>query len=343
MLAGLSALTFIWLGTGSLVIVPPLMVGSAGVVFVLGFALLGIGVGHGLPTPLAGKLTTAGLIAMTWTAAAAHGGVDSAVLVLATVAPLMALVLVSALAAAIVFLIQVSSYLVLLLGLTPGSDPHWIRALSLTAATGLAWVLADRLWRDSAGLYAELERRERLDPLTGVANRRRFFEALREEFVSPTRSESAKSVILIEIDAFSDLTERYGNRSAERCMIDVAQFLTDSMRRETDTVARLASGEFGVVLAATTPFNAQNLITRTMELLRDVSIPHEGSSHGVVTLSAGVAGVHPDAPDESPARAQQALAAARAAGGNQALSADSSTPLAFPRKRHDNTDHDVGK
>ena len=298
-------------------------------------------VGHGLTVLLGGLLTTAGLMAMTIFIAAMDGGIESPVLVLGTVAPLMALVLISAPAAAIVFLGQIVGYLILLFGFTGGEGLQWIRAVTLVSATGLAWILADQLWRDSAGLSAELERSERTDPLTGVANRRAFFEALRGVNDSPTRSEDAVSVVVLEIDWFAELGERYGKRAAERCMMDIAQFLTDCMRRETDTVARLASGEFGVVLGATNVFNAENLVTRALQLLREVKIPHEGSRHGFVTLSAGVSLVDENDLDSSVARARKALTEAKLAGGDRAVSAEGSNSLAFRKPRDEDADRDI--
>ncbi|MEM6703476.1 MAG: diguanylate cyclase [Acidobacteriota bacterium] len=339
--AGLSATLFSWLALKPADSISEALALGLGTAFCLSFLIVALAVSRGLSQERAGGLATAALLLLSLTGSTLHGGVDSPILVLGVVAPTMALVLHSGAAAAAAFVLQTLGVLALLLVGTSGASLPWDRALTLIVATSLAWLLADRLWRQSAGLAAELEFRDRTDPLTGVANRRRFFEALRggtdEE---SARSEPATSVVLFEVDSFHELRERYGNRTADRSMMDVAQLLAGCLRRETDTVARLSSGEFGAVLRATRVEDAHRLAERAVELVRTVGIPHEGTESRVLTLSAGVAAVDDESPDQSVRRARESLTAARTAGGDRAFSPPSGT-LAFPQLGNDEAETDV--
>ncbi len=85
------------------------------------------------------------------------------------------------------------------------------------------------------------------DELTGVFNRRRFVRDLDEQLERARRYGERAVVMLIDIDHFKEVNDRYGHAVGDRALKMVATALAQRLRR-TDTVARIGGDEFGVLL-----------------------------------------------------------------------------------------------
>ena len=102
-------------------------------------------------------------------------------------------------------------------------------------------------------LHAELEREQaRLshealhDALTGLPNRKLFFDRLAGALARSTRHDLGTAVLFIDIDHFKAVNDSYGHLAGDQLLSAIARRLTDSVR-ETDTVARLGGDEFVVL------------------------------------------------------------------------------------------------
>ena len=93
---------------------------------------------------------------------------------------------------------------------------------------------------------AELVRLARTDPLTGLLNRRAFFEELEHAVSQARRSELACAVILFDIDRFKEINDLFGHQAGDDLLVAVAREL-ESQLRESDTLARIGGDEFAVV------------------------------------------------------------------------------------------------
>jgi len=113
---------------------------------------------------------------------------------------------------------------------------------------------------------------------------------------------------MIDIDYFKQFNDRYGHQQGDACLKAVAEVLRRGLTRSHDLVARYGGEEFVCLLpesdAAGAAYKAETLC-RSVQAL---GLEHQGSPHAVVTISAGVACVVPDA-DGSP---QQLVRAADA-------------------------------
>nr|WP_164084905.1 sensor domain-containing diguanylate cyclase [Pseudazoarcus pumilus] len=98
-----------------------------------------------------------------------------------------------------------------------------------------------------------LEAQSRRDPLTGVANRRGFFNRAGEAFARARRSGLALSVIMLDIDLFKGINDRYGHAAGDQVLRHLCR-VAASVVRETDLFARIGGEEF-VVLAPDTDHN----------------------------------------------------------------------------------------
>jgi len=93
---------------------------------------------------------------------------------------------------------------------------------------------------------AELMRLASTDSLTGLLNRRAFFEQLEAGLVQSRRSELACAVILFDVDHFKEINDVFGHKTGDRVLIEVARHLHEQLR-ETDYIARIGGDEFAVL------------------------------------------------------------------------------------------------
>jgi diguanylate cyclase (GGDEF)-like protein len=129
------------------------------------------------------------------------------------------------------------------------------------------------------------------DKLTGIANRRKFDEVLENEWQRCLRSHGHMSLLLLDIDHFKGVNDRYGHQVGDDCLRSVAQTVQSLISRPADLVARYGGEEIGVVLPDTDQEGALQIAETLRQSVQALRIPnqdnHEGS--GVVTVSIGVA------------------------------------------------------
>jgi diguanylate cyclase (GGDEF)-like protein len=127
------------------------------------------------------------------------------------------------------------------------------------------------------------------DGLTGIYNRRHFDEVLLAEWKRSIRTAKPLSLLLIDVDNFKKLNDRYGHPEGDECLKKIAEQLSKILRRSSDTLARYGGEEFVAILPETTKESAQ-LIADAMRLsVEELKIKNEGSKVArVVTVSIGV-------------------------------------------------------
>jgi len=173
----------------------------------------------------------------------------------------------------------------------------------------------------------ELKRLSTADGLTGLANRRHFDTTLNREWRRSIRQASPIALVLCDVDYFKAYNDTYGHQAGDDCLRLLAEVMSSSLVRGGDLVARYGGEEFAVILPDTDIEGAQIIAERIRQAMFKVAQPHAASTHGVVTVSAGVAaeiamiGHHPE---QLIAAADRALYAAKAAGRNRICRAASS-------------------
>src|SRR5690606_10336476 len=98
---------------------------------------------------------------------------------------------------------------------------------------------------------AELSALASTDALTGLANRRMFDATLRKEWFRALRDGAPLALLMIDIDHFKPLNDRYGHQTGDSYLIAVAQLIAHNVRRAGDMAARYGGEEFAVVLPGT--------------------------------------------------------------------------------------------
>ncbi|GGF12784.1 hypothetical protein GCM10011611_18050 [Aliidongia dinghuensis] len=139
-----------------------------------------------------------------------------------------------------------------------------------------------------------LERLSMIDGLTGIANRRRFDEALDHEWRRTRRQDTDLSLILIDVDCFKPFNDNYGHAAGDECLKQIATALSDSVARPADLVARYGGEEFVVVLPDTDESGAIAIGKTLRRTVQSQALPHAFSSvTSVVTISLGGATLRP--------------------------------------------------
>ncbi|MCQ4160633.1 diguanylate cyclase [Roseomonas sp. GC11] len=153
-------------------------------------------------------------------------------------------------------------------------------------------------------LLEALERMEEMattDALTGLANRRRFEEALAQEWRRCAREGQPLSVLLLDADHFKKFNDRYGHPAGDECLRLVARTLSGVARRPGDVAARHGGEEFALLMPRTDARGAVHLAERVRAGVESAAVPHLGNPPaGIVTVSIGVATVFPE-PESGPA------------------------------------------
>ena len=169
----------------------------------------------------------------------------------------------------------------------------------------------------------ELQRLSLQDALTGIANRRRFDEALDQEWSRAARTGSPLSVLLADLDCFKALNDAHGHLHGDDCLRRVAHRLQSLAQRTTDLVARYGGEEFGVILAEVETPEAAAFGERMRKAVFRLQLENRASTVAdVVTLSVGVATAHPlkdQRPEVLLARADRALYAAKESGRDRVV------------------------
>ena len=134
----------------------------------------------------------------------------------------------------------------------------------------------------------ELREISLIDGLTGLRNRRYFDESLLAHFALGKRRKGHFALVLIDLDFFKKINDRYGHAAGDHVLQDVASHFKDYFRRERDVIARFGGEEFSILLPETEGAQALTLIERLRKLIESAQICFE--SHVLpVTISAGVA------------------------------------------------------
>src|ERR1700722_20205333 len=156
------------------------------------------------------------------------------------------------------------------------------------------------------------------DALTGVPNRHFFTESLARAWRGERRPEP-QAILMIDIDHFKLLNDRYGHPVGDGCLRDVARALQRALVRPDDVLARYGGEEFIVLLRDSPAASAQVVAERLRAAVQNLRIENAGSPERVVTVSIGVASA--ELTDEATAArmvadADRALYEAKCAGRN---------------------------
>ena len=156
--------------------------------------------------------------------------------------------------------------------------PWWNTGISL-----ITFLLTTFILSSVRSALEQEKKLARLDPLTGIANRRFFLELIGAEMNRAIRYKHPFTIVQFDLDNFKTVNDHFGHNRGDTILRLVAK-TTQRNIRATDTVARLGGDEFAILLPETGPESAYMVIEKVQKLNLDV-MKKEGWP---ITLSTGV-------------------------------------------------------
>ena len=158
------------------------------------------------------------------------------------------------------------------------------------AAVANLWVVSvrsDRLQRMQSEQHATTL--ARVDPLTGLGNRRAFDEAA-DSLISRTRESGSSplSVVVADLDDFKQINDRFGHLAGDRCLREVANTIRLAMRG-SELIYRWGGDEFAILLEGTDHTDASVVCQRLTEAITTTCSTPDGAAIRVACGSAQLA------------------------------------------------------
>jgi diguanylate cyclase (GGDEF)-like protein len=174
-------------------------------------------------------------------------------------------------------------------------EAHTIAHISSLMAFLLMVVVTSSIiiWSASERLTQELERQATIDPLTQIYNRRALESIAQKEIARSQRENKLFSVILMDIDHFKRVNDKYGHQFGDQVLVKFCQLISDNLR-SYDIFARYGGEEFVLLLPNTSGPDVLKLAEKLRLIIREAAFSgtsniHPSTVNEAITASFGVA------------------------------------------------------
>lgn len=136
--------------------------------------------------------------------------------------------------------------------------------------------------------HLELRQIARQDAMTGALTRGGFLAEVEKEFQRAVRYDRPSALVMIDVDNFRDINDRYGHPAGDAVLVSIAAACMGTMRR-SDIFGRIGGEEFGLLLPETGPEEAAEAAERIRRIVSDTIVEAGGNAAIKATVSLGVA------------------------------------------------------
>jgi diguanylate cyclase (GGDEF)-like protein len=174
-----------------------------------------------------------------------------------------------------------------------GYDWHMVLTFISAYVIATSWTIGYMmLLRDKAEV--QLETFAMTDPLTGIHNRRMFFELAEAEFRKARRARTSITLLMIDIDHFKAVNDRHGHVVGDQVLRHVADTIGNCLRSE-DVFVRYCGEEFGVMVTTVTEEHIRQLSERIRLAVERAPYVTEQSKPISLSVSVGACRAVPSA------------------------------------------------
>ena len=142
----------------------------------------------------------------------------------------------------------------------------------------------NRLQTQLSEMDRSLDLATRVDPMTGLANRRDIMEKMERELSRSERHQRTFSVMLVDLDNFKKVNEKYGYNYGDDVLVEVARVLMGCVRNE-DVCARWGGEEFLFLLTET---NIEGGMTLARKILESIELTEFKANRPGIRITASV-------------------------------------------------------
>lgn len=167
-------------------------------------------------------------------------------------------------------------------------------------------------------IKAKLRTMSSTDPLTGVTNRQELDKAISSEWRRLCRGDDDLSIMIIDVDNFTQYNQQYGHKQGDAVLVDVAKAIQEAFKRSSDKVGRYEGDTFMVILPDTAKGEAELMCRSVCKRVRELK--QASGSSLAMSVSIGVASCRPDVKksyEDVVTQAQAALKQAKLNGKDQ--------------------------
>ena len=190
-----------------------------------------------------------------------------------------------------------------------------IVAIPVTIVLQRGRLKLERAMRELATVHAELERRSRIDPLTGLLNREAFLKQVNQLRVEGTNG----AMLMIDIDHFKSINDLYGHMAGDEALRGFAGALLQAVHGR-ELVGRLGGEEFGAFVPCDDMETAHRAAERLrLAVNRMVFTPRPGVVRRITASIGGAGGTPAETLSELMRRADLSLYDAKAAGRDRVM------------------------
>ncbi len=139
----------------------------------------------------------------------------------------------------------------------------------------------------------DLKKLNTIDGLTGIRNRKHFDDELTRGWKRALRNRNPISMVLMDIDHFKAINDRYGHLAGDECLKGISKILASVIQRETDTLARYGGEEFAVILPDISEGTAIQLAEKIRLTVENATVKYSDITIPM-TISLGVSSIIPN-------------------------------------------------
>jgi diguanylate cyclase (GGDEF)-like protein/PAS domain S-box-containing protein len=198
------------------------------------------------------------------------------------------------------------------------SYPWFDETRKVIGSIGILRDITERVTAEQS-VKEELARLATTDPLTGLHNRRYFFDCLQNELKRIERSSKSLSVLLLDVDHFKKINDTYGHSVGDNVLGTLADIMRSCLR-EIDVSARVGGEEFAAILIDSPAYASFHVAERMRTKISGHSFTFKDLDPFSCTVSIGICGTNcgdNDSDQELYKRADACLYQAKASGRNQ--------------------------